>query len=105
MNSALPITVAKESSQTATTFNAANAVKMLARFKGNMANAAWFMNQDVLPQLPMMTVATSPCSSPVEVLPMPRSVRCSGVQSCRWSLRNSGTKGDIILADFSEYMP
>lgn len=105
MNSALPITVAKESSQTATTFNAANAVKMLARFKGNMANAAWFMNQDVLPQLPMMTVGNQPVFIPGGSFANAPFGTLFGrpivpLEFCE----TLGAKGDVILADFSEYM-
>lgn len=105
MNSALPITVAKESSQTATTFNAANAVKMLARFKGNMANAAWFMNQDVLPQLPMMTVGNQPVFIPGGSFANAPFGTLFGRPIVPLEFCESlGAKGDIILGDFSEYM-
>lgn len=105
VNSALPITVAKESSQAATTFNAANAVKMLARFKGNMANAAWFMNQDVLPQLPMMTVGNQPVFIPGGSFANAPFGTLFGrpivpLEFCE----TLGAKGDILLGDFSEYM-
>lgn len=105
MKSGLPVSVAKESSQTAKTIVAANVVKMLARFYGNVANAAWFVNQDVLPQLPLMTLGQQPIfipggsfeNAPFGVL-LGRPI--VPVEFCE----TLGTKGDVILADFSEYL-
>ena len=105
MNSALPITVAKEASQTAATVNANNLVKMLARFKGNMANAEWYLNPDVLPQLPLMTVGNQPVFIPGGSFSNAPFGTLFGrpivpLEFCE----TLGTKGDIILGDFSEYM-
>ncbi len=105
MKSGLPVSVAKETSQTAKTIVAANVVKMLARFRGNVANAAWFVNQDVLPQLPLMTLGQQPIfipggsfeNAPFGVL-LGRPI--VPVEHCE----TLGTKGDIVLADFSEYL-
>lgn len=105
MKSDLPVVVAKETSQTAKTIVAENLVKMLARFRGNIMNAAWFINQDVLPQLPFLKVGDQPvfvpggsfANSPFGVLfgrPIVPIEHCETL----------GTKGDIILGDFSEYM-
>ena len=105
INSALPITVAKEASQTAATVNANNLVKMLARFKGNMANAEWYLNPDVLPQLPLMTVGNQPVFIPGGSFSNAPFGTLFGrpivpLEFCE----TLGTKGDIILGDFSEYM-
>ena len=105
MNSALPITVAKENSQAAATVNANNLVKMLARFKGNMANAEWYLNPDVLPQLPLMTVGNQPVFIPGGSFSNAPFGTLFGrpivpLEFCE----TLGTKGDIILGDFSEYM-
>ncbi len=105
MNSALPITVAKENSQAAATVNANNLVKMLARFKGNMANAEWYLNPDVLPQLPLMTVGNQPVFIPGGSFANAPFGTLFGrpivpLEFCE----TLGTKGDIILGDFSEYM-
>lgn len=105
MNSPLPVTVAKESGQAAKTIVAANIVNMLARFKGSIANAAWFVNQDVLPQLPLMTIGNQPvfvpggsfANAPFGVL-LGRPI--VPIEFCE----TLGSKGDIILGDFSEYM-
>ena len=59
MNAGCLVTVAKETSQTADTVNATNVAKMYARIL-NPANAAWYINQDVLPQLMVMTISNQP---------------------------------------------
>lgn len=104
-NSDLPVTVAKETSQTAATIVAENAAKMLARFNGNMQRAAWFINRDVLPTLPFMKVGDTPiyipggsfANAPYGVL---LGIPLVPIEFCA----TLGTVGDIILADFSEYM-
>lgn len=105
MNSDLPVTVGKESSQTAKTVNANNVMKMLSRFQGNIAKAAWFVNQDVLPQLPFMTIGNQPifipggsfANAPYGVL---LGIPIVPIEHCK----TLGTKGDIVLGDFSEYL-
>jgi len=105
MKSDLPVSVAKETGQTAKTVVAANVVKMLARFTGNVANAAWFINQDVLPQLPLMTIGQQPVFIPGGSFANAPFGSLFGrpivpIEFCE----TLGTKGDIILADFSEYL-
>ncbi len=105
MKSGLPVSVAKEAGQTAKTIVAANVVKMLARFTGNVANADWFINQDVLPQLPLMTVGDQPVFIPGGSFANAPFGSLFGrpivpIEFCE----TLGTKGDIILADFSEYL-
>jgi HK97 family phage major capsid protein len=105
MKSGLPVSVAKEAGQTAKTIVAANVVKMLARFTGNVANAAWFINPDVLPQLPLMTVGDQPVFIPGGSFANAPFGSLFGrpivpIEFCE----TLGTKGDIILADFSEYL-
>ena len=105
MNSDLPVTVSKETDQTADTINAANVVKMLARFTGDITKAAWFINQDCLPQLPLMTVGNQPvfvpggsfANAPFGVL-FGRPI--VPIEFCK----TLGDKGDIILGDFSQYL-
>ena len=70
-----------------------------------MANAAWFMNQDVLPQLPMMTVGNQPVFIPGGSFANAPFGTLFGrpivpLEFCE----TLGSKGDVILADFSEYM-
>lgn len=105
MNSDLPVTVAKEDSQTADTINATNVVKMLARFKGNISNAAWFVNQDCLPQFPLMTIGNQPIFIPggsFENAPFGALLGrpIVPIEFCK----TVGDLGDIILADWSQYL-
>ena len=99
------MTVAKETSQTADTVVAENVVKMLSRFGGNIASSAWFINQDVLPTLPFMKIGDTPifvpggsfANAPFGVL-LGRPI--IPVEFCK----TLGDKGDILLADWSEYL-
>lgn len=105
VNSGLPVVVAKDTSQTAKTVTASNVTNMLARFMGDMAKAAWFVNRDVLPQLPLMTIGDQPVFVPGgsftnsphgTLLGMP----IVPIEFCE----TLGTQGDIMLGDFSEYL-
>jgi len=105
MNSDLPVTVSKEGSQTADTINVNNVVKMLARFYGDITKAAWFVNQDTLPQFPLMTVGNQPVFIPGGSFANAPFGMLFGrpivpVEFCK----TLGDKGDIILADFSQYL-
>ncbi len=102
-NSPIVVSVAKESNQTAATIVAENVVKMLGRFRGDLARACWFINQDALPQLPLLKVADQPVYSldfrkyPLGTLfgmPVVPIEFCSTV----------GQKHDILLGDFSQYL-
>lgn len=105
MKSGVKVAVAKESGQTAKTINATNLVKMLARFHGNLANAAWFINQDTLPQYPLMTVGNQPvfipggsfANAPYGVL---FGIPIVPIEHCE----TLGTEGDILLGDFSQFL-
>lgn len=57
--SAAKVSVAKEGSQTAATVVAANITKMYARVIDPLL-AKWYINQDVFPQLPLLTVGSQP---------------------------------------------
>ena len=104
-NSGLPVQVSKENAQTADTIVAENVVKMLGRFKGDMSRAAWFVNQDCLPQFPLMKVGDTPVFIPggsfanapfgtLLGLPIVPLEFCATI----------GDKWDILLGDFSEYL-
>ncbi len=59
------ITVAKESAQAADTINNANLAKMVSRLKaGELMNAIWIGNPDILPVLEGMTVGNYPIYLP-----------------------------------------
>lgn len=102
-NSALPVSVAKETGQTAGTIVAENVVKMLGRFRGDLTRAAWFVNQDCLPQLPLLRLADQPVYcldfrkfplGGLFGLPVVPIEFCSTI----------GSKWDILLGDFSQYI-
>jgi HK97 family phage major capsid protein len=104
-NSSLPVTVAKEAAQGAGTIVAENVVKMLARFKGDVSQAAWFLNQDCLPQLPLMKVGDVPIFVPGGSFVNAPFGTLFGrpivpIEFCE----TVGEKWDIVLGDFSQYL-
>lgn len=110
LNSPVILSIAKESGQPATSIVFENIQKMWARMWGpSRANAAWFVNQDTEPQLDSMALsigvggvpvylpAGGLAGSPFSTL-MGRPV--IPVEYCS----TLGTVGDIIFADWSQYM-
>ncbi|GAB6174500.1 hypothetical protein JCM15765_39780 [Paradesulfitobacterium aromaticivorans] len=110
LNSKALVTVSKEAGQAAGTINVQNVVNMWSRCWGrSRQNAAWYINQDIEPQLFTMSLAVGTGGIPVY---MP----ASGVSGSPYSTlfgrpvipleqcETLGTLGDIILADFSQYL-
>ncbi|MHB1652346.1 MAG: phage major capsid protein [Desulfitobacteriaceae bacterium] len=110
LNSKALVTVAKEAGQAAGTINVQNVVNMWSRCWGrSRQNAAWYINQDIEPQLFTMSLAVGTGGIPVY---MP----ASGVSGSPYSTlfgrpvipleqcETLGTLGDIILSDFSQYL-
>ena len=104
------VTVAKESGQAASTVVVENIVKMWARmWARSRQNAVWLINQDIEPQLYTMSLSVGTGGVPVY---MP----ANGVSGSPYSTlfgrpvipieqcQTLGTKGDIYLADFSQYL-
>lgn len=110
MNSGAKVSVAEESAQTAATVVAANIVKMWSRMYGkSRLRAVWLVNQDVEPQLQLLTMPGTNPSMPVYVPPggfsqAPYATLLGRpiipVEACA----ALGTEGDIILTDFSQYL-
>jgi HK97 family phage major capsid protein len=102
-NSDLPVSVAKETSQAAGTILAENIVKMLGRFRGDLTKACWFLNQDALPQLPLLKVADQPVYA-IDFKKFPLGglfgMPVVPVEFCQ----TVGQKWDILLGDFSQYL-
>src|SRR5574340_414289 len=103
MKSGSLVSVAKESAQTADTIVAANVAKMYSRIIG-ASNAVWYINQDALPQLMVMTIGNQPiwtapnsgfANAPGGLL-LGRPVRFS--EHCE----TVGDKGDIHLVNLRE---
>lgn len=100
MNGGSLVSQAKESAQTAATFVAANAAKMFSRCI-NPAQANWYINQDVFPQLVTMTLGDQPIFTPpnsgIKGAPggslLGRPVKVS--EHCE----TLGTVGDVVFAN------
>jgi len=104
------VTVNKETGQLAKTVLYENICNMWARlWSRSMLNAVWFINQDVMPQLFTMGITVGVGGSAVFLPPGGASgspyASLFGrpvvpIEHCQ----TLGTVGDIILADFGEYL-
>jgi len=104
------VRVNRENGQAATTLVPENLVKMWSRLHSrSAANAVWFINQDVLPQLLTMTLDGGTASTPVYLPPGGLSASPYGailgrpvmpIEYCA----SLGTEGDVILADMKAYI-
>ena len=103
------VSVAKETGQTAATIVPENIVKMWARgWAKSRANAVWYINQDIEPQLFTLGITIGTGGSPIYMPPGGLSAAPYGtlfgrpvmpVEQCS----TLGTVGDIVLADLSQY--
>lgn len=110
MNCPALITVAKEAGQPAATIVYENITKMWARmYARSRRSAAWFINQDVEPQLYTMGITIGTGGAPVYLPPGGASASPYStlfgrpvipIEMCS----TLGTTGDIILADMSQYL-
>lgn len=104
------VSVPKETGQAASTLVYENIVKMWARmWARSRANAIWFINQDIEPQLNAMSLAVGTGGIPV-YLP------AGGLSQSPYSqlfgrpvipvemAATLGTSGDIVLVDMSQYL-
>jgi HK97 family phage major capsid protein len=110
LNANCTVSVAKETGQAASTVVFENVSKMYSRMWGrSRANAVWFINQDIEPQLFTMSLSVGTGGLPV-YMPADGAAgtpfgRLMGrpvipVEACA----TLGTVGDIILADMSQYL-
>ena len=106
MNAGCLVSVTKEDGQDADTIVAENIVNMYARlFAGSRADAVWLVNQNVEPQLFLLSVPVGAGGVPVYMPPGGLSQAPYGTLLGRPVLpieqcQTLGDKGDIILADF-----
>ncbi len=122
LNSPALVSVAKESAQTATTVNFQNVTKMWYRlWARSRANSVWYVNQDVEQQLMQLSLSVGTGGSsvvagvgayhgPIAVYTPPGFMgNATGtlfnrpvmpIEQCQ----TLGTKGDIILADMSQWI-
>ena len=104
------VSVAKETGQPADTLQPENLVKMWARCYGrSRLNAVWFINQDIEPQLFTLGIAVGTGGGTIYMPPGGLSAQPYGtlfgrpvipIEQCQ----TLGDKGDIILADLSQYV-
>ena len=104
------VTVAKEAGQPANTIVYENIVNMWSRlWAPSMTNAVWVINQDCIPQLFLMGITMGVAGAPVYLPPggasgSPYSTLYGRpvipIEYCQ----TLGTKGDIGLIDFAQYM-
>jgi len=110
LNSGALVTVDAELGQLADTVVYANIVNMWSRmFADSRTNAIWLINQSIEPQLYQMGITVGVGGSPVYMPPGGASAAPYGtlfgrpVIPCNHCSK-LGDVGDIILADFSEYL-
>jgi HK97 family phage major capsid protein len=109
IGNAATVSISAESGQASTTLLAQNVINMYCRCWGrSRGKAAWYLNQDVEPQLFSMVLSAGTGGVPIF---MPANGLSGSpyntlfgkpiipVEQCQ----TLGTVGDIILADFSEY--
>lgn len=110
LQSPAKVTVAKESGQAANTVVVENIVKMWARCWGrSRMKAAWYINQDIEPQLYTMSLAVGTGGVPVympanNVSGSPYSTLFGRPVIPLEQCETLGTEGDITLADMSQYL-
>lgn len=111
LNAPCAVTVSKESGQSAATVVSANIVKMWARrfSLGPTGNYLWLINQDVGPQLHLMTLGIGTAGVVTYMPPGGLSAAPYGtlmgapVMEVEWS-STLGTVGDISLVDLGQYV-
>ena len=110
LNAGCLVTVAKETGQAATTVVTENIVKMWSRCWGrSRQNAVWLINQDIEPQLYTMSLSVGTGGVPVYmpaggVSGQPYSTLFGRPVIPHEECSTLGTVGDIVLADFSQYL-
>lgn len=110
MNSPCKITVSAEKGQASKTIVFENILNMWSRLWGkSRANAVWFINQDVEPQLYALAQVIGTAGVPVYLPPNGISGSPYGVLFGRPVIpveyaSTLGTEGDIVLADFDQYV-
>ena len=103
------VTVAKEAGQPAKTLQPENIINMWSRcWARSRLNSAWFINQDIEPQLYTLAIAVGTGGGTIYMPPGGLSGQPYGtlfgrpviaIEQCQ----TLGTKGDIILADMNQY--
>jgi HK97 family phage major capsid protein len=110
LNSPARVVVAKEAAQAAATVVKANIEKMYSRMtSGSLGNAAWYINQEVWPQLFNLSQAVGVGGQPVFLPANGMAGAPNGTLLGRPIIPIEqaaalGTEGDIIFADMRQYL-
>jgi len=110
LNATATVSVTKETGQAAATLVTQNLFKMWSRMHGrSRANAAWFYNQDIEPQLWGLEISVGTGGVPVYLPPgglsqSPYSTLLGRPMIPVEYASTLGTVGDIVLADMSQYI-
>jgi HK97 family phage major capsid protein len=117
LNAPATVSIAKEASQTAATFHADNAVKMMARMPAaSFGRSAWIINQDVVPQIMKLgfavTTASGTAAGAGQLYMPPTGLANSGAYGSLLgrpiivteACATLGTVGDVVLADLAQYL-
>jgi HK97 family phage major capsid protein len=98
----------KEAGQAAGTVKAENVVKMQARIPARLwPGAEWYVNAEVLPQLPLMVIGQMPVFTPPGAGlrdDLPYGMLLGRPINVIEQAEALSTQGDVILANFGEYL-
>jgi len=108
LNAPCLVSVAKETGQSADTIYSENVLKMWSRlYNPSRSNAVWLIAQDAMQQIATLSIAIGTGGAPVFLAnitgPLPASMLGAPIIWCP-HCQTVGDKGDIILADFSQYL-
>jgi len=104
LNSPALVTVAKETDQT-DVLVAENIVKMLAACYDKQGNAEWYINRELLPALVTLKIGDTPIYLPAgSIAGAPYGTLLGKPVNFIEQANAAGAKGDIILADLSQYI-
>ena len=107
LNAACTISVAKETAQLAATIVYDNVTKMLSRLNpGSFGNAVWVCHPTTIPQLLSLSIPVGTGGSHIPLVTKSAGVYSMLTLPILFSEKAAtlGTSGDIILADFSQYV-
>jgi len=108
MNSPCLVSVPKESGQAASTIVTGNVLKMFSRlYVPSLRNAVWLIAQDAMPQIGSLTLNVGTGGAPVFIADIKNPLGASLLgRPIIWCphCQTVGTTGDIIFADFGQYV-
>lgn len=102
------ISVTKETDQVATTIVTENVLEMFSRlYSPSTSRAVWLIAQDAMPQIATLSITVGTGGAPVFIADIKNPLGASMLgRPIIWSphCQTLGQVGDIILADFSQYV-